>query len=952
MKTDIVTLDRLLGLEPHDREIEPGSIILLRGGPGSGKTTLALQIMAEYLKKSGAKGAFVSIELEPHRILTHVKTKFRLGLPAGSQDPATSSLANVRIISREERTGSGDTVAHAISAAKGELETLGPARQVPRQSGASHNTGPNAIQRAFKALGATIRGHDPAAQVAPLTEIQRVFKALSATIHGPDQGAQPEPKFIVIDSLNALVSMLSVEFPNGFGKQDLRGQLQELVKASRNNLQESVLLFTAEYHPTESPESFGSLVSESFVCDIEILLRPEPVAGETSLPASAMNQLGYAVERRQVERHSGKARNDSSWSEQAVEVRSFCRVLKSRWSHNQSRRCQYDIVEGQGLVFDETYPGDGELLLFYENQQQRDIWEDFFQNDIPVMFPALRYATFDVKRLQRVFASQRAYGNRRIDLYMGSFDGYWLEFFTHLSHRALIRDTILSHHHAPAGIHASPRFWNLVCDIHQKILDNQPDNAQLDSQIQDSSTSIGLEPAACQRVIEHAVEKIRGGQSAICNPIPEDDLRLFGEARSEFLEQVAPSVVINGGKRSFTSIPYNANFSFLVYRRDLLNVEECKKKAADLASEIRTAFSVQRQALIDAYPGQYRQLDAGAVTDAAVRLLADERTQALLQGGPPETWEELIALCIVSNKQFLIETQTFDTIMCTILEMIWSFGGDLEVRFDYNIGGNRAETEMHVFRAIYLLRYMFYRGVVPPSSTMDVGLFNNDKVLDERTERYLFGRHWYSTIVNLLTATAPAGNGSKWFFPSKSSIQPEIAICQIPVSMLHFAATNKHPEHHSSWGVWHFGILSGSENGELAARLANHFMSSHKIREMASAGAVVPTVKEFYSSRSQGADMSRYAGKRCLDIVERPNIKQPLTTYGELYRDFFPNARNRSRIFDYHRTMQELHGVVESIRCLPLTPPPDTREATRLAERITQAFDAIVALRDKEMMVY
>ena len=415
MKTGIITLDRLLGLDGN-REIEPG-IIMLRGGPGSGKTTLALQIMANYLKDPANKGTFVSIELEPHRILTHVNREFQLGLPEG---PALVGTQNqMQIISRDNKTQTtaNDTVERCITEAQA-----------------------NGNQ-----------------------EVQNFFGSFCRSIRAQGAAPNPQPRFVIIDSLNALLSMLSVAYPNNFGKQDLRGQIQEIVKASRHSLQQSVVLFTGEYHPTEWPEAFGSVVSESFVCDVEILLRPEPVAGKTSLSTGAMNQLGYGVERHQTQ----QGRDGGSWNSQAVEIRSFCRVIKSRWTPNQARRCQYDIVKGKAVVFDETYPGDGELLLFHENDPQRDIWKDFFEHDIPIMFPALRFGTFDVKRLQRVFASQRDYGHRRIDLYLGSFDGYWLDFFDFLSQRILIRDALIS---ANPQVPREKQFWNLVSDIHLKIL--------------------------------------------------------------------------------------------------------------------------------------------------------------------------------------------------------------------------------------------------------------------------------------------------------------------------------------------------------------------------------------------------------------------------------------------------------------------------------------------------
>jgi hypothetical protein len=576
------------------------------------------------------------------------------------------------------------------------------------------------------------------------------------------------------------------------------------------------------------------------------------------------------------------------------------------------------------------------------------------------MFPALRYDTFDVKRLQRVFASQREYGQRRIDLYMGSFDGYWLEFFAHLSQRILIRDALALQEPQRGNEQQERSFWNLVCHIHHRILHDNPDwnqwrNAAIDedllqNNINAAANDIHLAAGQIRNVINSVVAQIKDGMSVVCVPILQDTVQIFGELRSNILEQIKPEEVEVDGRKAFSSVPYNANLSFLIYRKDLFNTARAQLAEAPLATEIKTVFEDQRRALRQAYPQKHAE---DGITDVILNNLANERAKSLLDGEPPETWEELIALCAQTRKHYLIETQTFDTVMCSLLEMIWSFGGDLEVRPDYSIGGERTQTEMYVFRALYLLRYMFLRRIVTTDSTMDVLLLEDEKNATARSENYLFGRHWYSTIVNILTARK--ADRTEWLFYSAKDTKPEIEICQIPVSLLQYKTAqeqNRKPTHHSSWGVWHFGILAGSENSVLASRLINHFMSSHKICEMASAGAIVPTAEAFYYRHDGDVRNPRYADRKCLDIAERPDIKQPDTTYGDLYDKFFTNARSRSRIFNYRNSMQELHGVVESIRSMPLNSSQSQQEKEQryLSESIRRAFDAIVSLRNREMM--
>lgn len=915
--TGIDTLDTLIGLDADKgMDIPQGSIILLRGGPGSGKTTLALQMLAKHLEVPGNIGVFVSLEVDPTRAITHVKTNFRLGVAPADSKTTNSTLDGVHSID-------GDGVLKAIA---------------------------------------------DAAQANPERYLEQAFRNIADLIRKGNTAPIPT-LFVVVDGLNALASMLSLD--QNPTSQNLRCQLQELVKATRFGLNDSVVLFTAEYHPTTAPESFGSLVSESFVCDIEILLRPEAVAGEAKFPPSAVNQLGYGVERQ---------KRGESWLDQAVEIRSFCRVLKSRWTSSQSRRCQYDIIKNSGIVFDETYPGDGELLLFCENEQQRAIWKDFFENDTPVMFPALRYDTFDVKRLQRVFATQRAYGERRIDLYLGSFDGYWIDYFSQLSQRIFIRRSLESAVPSGTGVAAlgKPEFWNLVCDIHQlaheavskqvtqeAVIIGSP---ALSERVQTSASALQIAAAKLHEIIADIIGHLSSpeGRAGICEPIR--NVRLFGELMSPLIVSLKNALIpADPGNTVYRSIPYNANISFLVYRRDIFDhfvkVSTVPLAPEAIAKEMRAAYEIQLAALQQAYPDAWQ----GVTGSPDWQDHANKLALQLSTGAMPETWEELIALCTLTGKRFLIETHTFDTIMCTLLEMVWSFGGRLQIGRDFSVEGSRAETELRVFQALFLLRYMFSRGIVLPNSTMDLKGLENPRHHEERTADCLFGRHWYSTIVDLLTARRSTkqsvqmhGNGEvgpAWLWQPPEQAKVQLEICKIPVSLSEYAKTGGKAIHHSCWGDWHLAALAGSENARLAERLVNHFLSSHKVWEMATAGAAVPTVEYFYFRGSPVGNTNstspRYAGKRCLDIIERSDIGQPSLTYEELYNDFFPHALSRSDIFDYRHCMHELHGVLEYVRSQPtggVIQLPD--EAIVLKDRVTKAFDAILKLRDKEMMVH
>ncbi len=79
--THIEVLDKLLGLKKGKVLIEPGSIVLIRGEPGAGKTTLGLQILSANLEEirkveQAPKVVFFSLERDAKGVLKAVKEKY------------------------------------------------------------------------------------------------------------------------------------------------------------------------------------------------------------------------------------------------------------------------------------------------------------------------------------------------------------------------------------------------------------------------------------------------------------------------------------------------------------------------------------------------------------------------------------------------------------------------------------------------------------------------------------------------------------------------------------------------------------------------------------------------------------------------------------------------------------------------------------------------------------
>ncbi|MDQ1255918.1 MAG: Extracellular solute-binding protein, partial [Candidatus Hydrogenedentes bacterium] len=120
-----------------------------------------------------------------------------------------------------------------------------------------------------------------------------------------------------------------------------------------------------------------------------------------------------------------------------AQKRFFCRVPKARELPRQTRRCSYDFVAGRGLVFYETYPGDGHVVMFHENAAMSEEWDIFQKRDIPDLYPTLGFEVFDRSGLQRTFASQRRQRAvpQRMDMYVSSFDTYWINWYEELCQR-------------------------------------------------------------------------------------------------------------------------------------------------------------------------------------------------------------------------------------------------------------------------------------------------------------------------------------------------------------------------------------------------------------------------------------------------------------------------------------------------------------------------------------
>lgn len=918
--TGIGVLNRLISGQKGEKEAGDGipidSTVLLRGGPGTGKTTLALQIMSRHVAEDEKNVAvFVSLEEEPMQVLGKTIAKYDFGI--GFKD-GNRTIGNP---ARQVTTVRREAIEAEILKLVGQYE-----------SGSE-------VEAVGEALNSVI-GKEVENQRAIAPGEQATRKTL-----------------IVIDSLNGLGSVVlrAIRMKNQNMSLDLRDALWVIWSCIKMFPRRPAMLFTGEYDP-ENARSM-SLAAESYFCDIDIQLSFEAVVrGKTSEQVSS--ELLKEDEWRSV---LGRRKG--------VEKRFFCRVLKSRSGPRQLRRCAYDIVDGEGLRFYEAYPGDGQIMLFAESEPQRTEWKDFIMNDVLQMYlyPALDYSIFDRSGLQRTFTSLRhfLYIPEATDMYLSSFDTYWVNWYGELCQRLGIVEEL--HKMKLRCDNRDNRteyklFCQIVGKVHRTCTELEGLKAQRTTVLKNAVKRIVDEVCKnckeypnCAKTIEDVFKKAIGdsrtevmlgeNRAGLLRPIDEEDIHLFGERKSNVIKELEDRYRY-GRKR--LAVPYNANISFLVYREDLLQSLKGGIRANDFVAGVKSVF----EDLENASQGAGH----GGVSYASVQDAVEQRLVKSFEQGPeyvPETWEEIIALCDLGSEllgrklQFLLETRTFDTFACSLLEVIWSSGQDVKVRPDYTVVGT-ADVRAVLFRAYYLLYKMFSEGIIPRDSCLEPEEFAVQSSTSQ--SEWLFARHWYSTLIDVLTAKEQRGNGDSglvW----KPDPGVRLGIMRIPVFLLYYAGEwpvkqgsapqasggqgAHQAKHRACWGEWYLGIMRGTENETLAVDLINNLMSSRKVCERASSGAALPTVREFY-------DM--YGSARCFNLPERPHKLLPKETY-ERVREMFEDAKSRTDIFDFRHCMRELHSVLEYVRI------SERISASELDEKIKNAISRIEDLGKKEIFV-
>jgi RecA/RadA recombinase len=1010
LRTGIDALDAMLFgdalLKGASKGFSPGDVVLIRGEPGAGKTTLAYQIVSNILKDNPlAAVQFVAME----ETLDSLERKreaygFHAGQAGIQWIHKTLVEAWIRRLKKTRRA----TPSPIISATTAALPGVVGAFTSPVGGAAVAVAAPTAKHVLARLCG----------DARTLVE-QRQDPLRNSVITG-------QPYIVVIDSLNAFMSVLVAQFEG----EDPRRLFNDFCNVIRSHLDgksaSPVILLTGEYHFQDT--ALERQVPESFFCDIEIVLRTEPVRVPRNQVSSAKFTLGYDV----ATLLEPEARS--------VEFRSFCRVPKSRNSPNQSRRCAYDIAPKQGIRFFETYPGDGKLMLFAENEQQRQAWQSFINRDINDAYPALRWELFPMSSIQSVYESTRRLLNvpLRTDMALCSLDSYWIAGYRDyrlkklvgtrlcafidanrdpLTRRARVGCDTLLHHPDPSDPALAARgpsaLEGIRTDASKQACIEFP--RMVNDTLHFALTALALRllertrahvksPDGRVRRLEQSMERCREQLRSIetelaenydglsqflfgrkflgvayevvadlsltdtfLRPLPRSKLSLFGEYDGDVLSSLTREDMheYRAGEDYWLSIPYDANVGVFVVREELLEALRKPERGQAFAQHFtqlkRREVAVfqrlqerlpsrlvepRRDALLG-HGDDVRRCDTlarAAIADAQYQLdHPNEAWQRFLgDAGARLTWDDVLCLSAIST------TDGFGIETRSFDTLIATF-----LELVWNSGGKlnvnaRYEVEDKPTQIIALTRALHYFSAIfeltgaSPNDSVDPTQFRPD----ERYGNWIFARLWYSTLVDALTAQRPeqAGKARDHVWHAKGE-GVRLKIIPMPAGL-----PGKHAPHFTCWGDWNFALLAGSENVELACSLVSNLMGSLKVTDRGLRGAGLPTVKKFYD---------RYANERCIPQDIRGDMGLPEMTFQELRAQYLEPRDDgtglkggifRQSIFDYRHCAREIYSILLEVKN-NADSLDDDAQVERLASGAIKIISRIEDFRNRYMLI-
>lgn len=459
--------------------------------------------------------------------------------------------------------------------------------------------------------------------------------------------------------------------------------------------------------------------------------------------------------------------------------------------------------------------------------------------------------------------------------------------------------------------------------------------------------------------------------------MPSDKLRLFGEVKSEIIKELddfnyhahrpihsSDHLFSFYDKTKLVSVPYNANISYVVYRKDILDklyaeISNIKyqrkvKEIFDAEMKILTSLAVYER---DSEKAKIKHINNSDFYKNNTKRQEKEVYEAIKEltldsfaNRSPKTWEEIIALYLLSGKtksHFLIEMRRFDTMMTAFLEFFWSFGGDLHVLPDYHID-KPDNTFTELLAAYNLVSLMSYNGIIPQNSTVDTVKLHTNNI--SKPDDWVFARHWHSTFVDFLTYEKRMEE--KEVFTITELIgnceDAQFEIMPIPTSLFNYVANKQKTKNISCWGDWHFAVMKGSENLNLGIDIINNLMNSNNITERAFSAAELPTVEFFYKL---------HGDTNCFNMEHVKSKHLPHKTFKQLRNIYFRDAKSRTQIFDFRHTITELGAIFQFAHfgAFPATESSDfavTQEELfkKIYRRLNKAFSTIQDFRNKTIM--
>ena len=386
LPTGFETLDTLLG----GRGLLQGSSVLLKGGAGTGKTTLALQMARHAIHHESHSLVYVSVEDRPEVLLSHITRSFwneelddYLGSPdkwhvvdlTGYFDEQLPEAAYEKIV-RDALGGK------TPKQAREQVEILGAdqLRLVLEESLPSDRLAREVRQRIRE------------------MELDHSLRELWPKLPIRDDA----PILLIVDSLNALVSSASVRFLAAPDRQILQSIFHAFQnwRRTQNNV---TAIFIAE----DSDQLTNA--AASYAADTVIELRAEII--ENAI----------------------RERPDQEPRKWLQDLR-FCQVLKGRGLPIQRRSSCYEFVghrdeSERGIKFLPTYAAPGLISLFYENAPMREVIEHLRNTDVPATYPQIIVHEFSRSALQRVFSVRRhsTQVSLRQPLVLSNVDEHWLD---------------------------------------------------------------------------------------------------------------------------------------------------------------------------------------------------------------------------------------------------------------------------------------------------------------------------------------------------------------------------------------------------------------------------------------------------------------------------------------------------------------------------------------------